>query len=139
MVSLAPSAAQEGPSERLWRHGMSLFGDLKYPTGFKHFDYVNPSAPKGGAVRMTGIGTYDNFNPVVAGVKGTTALAIGLIYDTLMVNSLDEVTSTYGLLAESVTHPADYSSVTYRLRPIAKWHDGKPVTPEDVIFSFNAF
>jgi len=139
MLSLAPAAAQDNSSERLWHHGMSLFGDLKYPPGFKHFDYVNPDAPKGGAVRMMGSGTYDNFNPVVAGRRGATAQGIDLIYDTLMVGSLDEVTSTYGLLAESVTYPKDYSSVTYRLRPTAKWHDGKPVTPEDVIFSFNAF
>jgi microcin C transport system substrate-binding protein len=137
LLSLAPATGNA--SERLWRHGMSLFGDLKYPPGFKHFDYVNPDAPKGGAVRITGSGTYDNFNLVVAGLKGSTAQAIDLIYDTLMVGSLDEVTSTYGLLAESVTYPDDYSSVTYRLRSIAKWHDGKPVTPEDVIFSFNAF
>jgi microcin C transport system substrate-binding protein len=139
VLALAPAIAQEESPQRNWRHGMSLFGDLKYLPGFKHFDYVNPDAPKGGAVRLTGTGTFDNFNPVVAGVKGTTALAIDLIYDTLMVNSLDEVTSTYGLLAESVTYPDDYSSVTYRLRPTAKWHDGEPVTPEDVIFSFDAF
>jgi microcin C transport system substrate-binding protein len=139
VLSLTAATAQQSAPEQPWRHGMSLFGDLKYPPGFKHFDYINPDAPKGGAVRMTGSGTYDNFNPVVAGLKGSTAQAIDLIYDTLMVGSLDEVTSTYGLLAESVTYPDDYSSVTYRLRQIAKWHDGKPVTPEDVIFSFNAF
>ena len=69
--SLAPAAAQEKTSERPWRHGMSLFGELKYPAEFRHFDYVNPSAPKGGAVRLTGFGTFDNFNLVVAGVKGT--------------------------------------------------------------------
>jgi microcin C transport system substrate-binding protein len=138
VLALGAAVAQDQSSETPWRHGMSLFGDLKYAPGFKHFDYVNPDAPKGGAVRMTGIGTYDNFNPVVSGVKGTTALAIDLIYDTLMVTSFDEVTSSYGLLAESVTYPDDYSSVTYRLRPTAKWHDGEPVTPEDVIFSFNA-
>jgi microcin C transport system substrate-binding protein len=139
VLSLAYASAGDQTSETPWRHGMSLFGDLKYPPGFKYFDYVNPDAPKGGAVRVTGIGTFDNFNLVVGGLKGTTALGIDLIYDTLMVNSLDEVTSTYGLLAESVTYPDDYSSVTYRLRANAKWHDGQPVTPEDVIFSFNAF
>src|SRR5579872_2211409 len=79
LLSLAPAAGNA--SERPWRHGMSLFGDLKYPPGFKHFDYVNPDAPKGGAVRITGSGTYDNFNPVVAGLKGSTAQAIDLIYD----------------------------------------------------------
>jgi microcin C transport system substrate-binding protein len=139
VLCLAPASAADQTSETPWRHGMSLFGDLKYPSGFKYLDYVNPDAPKGGVVRVTGIGTYDNFNLVVGGLKGTTAQGIDLIYDTLMVNSLDEVTSTYGLLAESVNYPDDYSSVTYRLRPNAKWHDGKPVTPDDVIFSLDAF
>jgi microcin C transport system substrate-binding protein len=135
----ANAPAEENTQERTWRHGASLFGDLKYPPGFKHFDYVNPNAPRGGAVRLTGFGTYDNFNPVVAGVKGVIASGIAEIYDRLTVPSLDEAGSEYGLLAESLTYPEDFSSVTYRLRPIAKWQDGKPVTPEDVIFSFNAF
>ncbi len=139
-LSVVPAAAQENRSETAWRHGASLFGDLKYPPGFKHFDYVNPNAPKGGTVRLTGFGgTYDNFNPVVAGVKGTIAQAASTIYDTLLVESLDEPDSAYGLLAEGLSYPEDFSSVTYRLRSFAKWHDGKPVTPEDVIFSFNAF
>jgi microcin C transport system substrate-binding protein len=139
VVFAAHAVAQETAQERVWRHGMSLFGDLKYAAGFRHFDYVNPNAPKGGAVRLTGFGTYDNFNLVVAGVKGSIGLGVDLIYDTLMTPSFDEVATSYGLLAESATYPADFSSVTYRLRPNAKWHDGKPVTPEDVLFSFNAF
>ena len=122
-----------------WRHGLSLFGDLKYPAGFKHFDYVNPNAPKGGAVRQIAFGTFDNFNVVVSGVKGTVAAGIDLIYDTLMAPALDEVSTEYGLLAEAVSYPEDFSSVTYRLRAEAKWHDGKPVTSDDVIFSFDAF
>jgi microcin C transport system substrate-binding protein len=126
-------------AESEWRHGLSLFGELKYPAGFKRFDYVNPEAPKGGAVRLSGFGTFDNFNLVVAGVKGTIAAGINEIYDTLMVPALDEVSTEYGLLAEAVTHPADFSWVKYRLRAEAKWHDGKPVTPEDVIFSLDAF
>jgi len=133
------TAAPASASEREWRHGLSLFGDLKYQPDFKHFDYVNPNAPKGGSVRSLAIGTFDNFNMVVAGVKGTLAIGIDLVFDTLMVPALDEVSTEYGLLAESVSHPDDFSSVTYRLRPEAKFHDGKPVTPEDVIFSFNAF
>jgi microcin C transport system substrate-binding protein len=131
--------AEEKAAERTWQHGASLFGDLKYPANFEHFDYVNPNAPKGGTVRIAGFGTYDNFNPVVAGVKGVIASGIGDIFETLMTPSLDEVSSQYGLLAEGVSYPDDFSSVTYRLRRFAKWHDGKPVTPEDVIFSFNAF
>lgn len=133
--ALAQAEAKGGP----WRHGLSLFGDIKYPAGFKHFDYVNPNAPKGGAVRQIAIGSYDNFNVVVSGVKGSLAGPVFLIYETLTVPALDEVSTEYGLLAESVSYPADYSSVTYRLRPTAKWHDGKPVTPEDVIFSLQAF
>ena len=127
------------PPEKTWRNGLSLFGELKYPPGFKHFDYVNPNAPKGGTVRLTGFGTYDNFNMVVAGVKGSLATGILDVFDTLLVPALDEVSTEYGLLAESVSYPDDFSSVTYRLRPIAKWHDSQPITPDDVIFSFNAF
>jgi microcin C transport system substrate-binding protein len=137
LLSIPAAAQEEGPNA--WRHGLSLFGELKYPPGFKHFDYVNPAAPKGGAVRLTGIGTFDNFNLVVAGLKGTQAMGLNLIYETLTVASLDEVETVYGLVAESMSHPDDFSSVTYRLRPTARWNDGKPVTPEDVIFSFNAF
>jgi microcin C transport system substrate-binding protein len=135
----ADAAAEENAPTKVWRHGVSLLGELKYPPDFKHFDYVNPNAPKGGAVRLTGFGTYDNFNLVVAGVKGAIVSDILSIYDTLMVPPLDEVETEYGLLAEGLTYPEDFSSATYRLRPSAKWHDGKPVTPEDVIFSFNAF
>ena len=126
-------------NEGEWRHGLSLFGDLKYPPGFKRFDYVNPNAPKGGAARLGGLGTFDNFNLVVSGVKGNASAGLNELYDTLVVASLDEVSAEYGLLAEAVSHPADFSSVIYRLRPEAKWHDGKPVTPADVIFSLQAF
>ena len=132
---IEPAQAQE----KVWRHGVSLFGDLKYSAGFKQFDYVNAAAPKGGAVREIAIGTYDNFNIVVAGVKGTLATGITLLYETLLVSSLDEVSTEYGLLADAVSHPDDFSSATYRLRAEATWHDGKPITPQDVIFSFNAF
>ena len=83
--------------------------------------------------------TFDNLNQVVAGVKGTLAAGVDLLYDSLMAPALDEVSAEYGLLAESVSYPDDFSSVIYRLRANAKWHDGKPVTPEDVIFSFEAF
>ena len=139
-LARAPGAvAQEAAKERAWKHGLSLFGDLKYPADFKQFDYVNASAPKGGAARLMTFGTFDNFNLVVAGVKGSLVAGIDLIYDTLMVSTLDEVSTEYGLLAESVFHPEDHAYVVYRLRANAKWHDGKPVTVDDVIFSFNAF
>ena len=102
-----PAAAQ--PNAADWRHGLSLFGEIKYPAGFKHFDYVNPQAPKGGTVRMIAIGTFDNFNMAVAGVRGSIAAGLNLIYDTLMTDALDEVSTEYGLLAESVSHPPDFS------------------------------
>ncbi len=129
-------AEAAGPA---WRHGVSAFGELKYPSGFKQFDYVKASAPKGGAARQIAIGTFDNFNTVVAGIKGALVLGIELNYDTLLVPALDEVSSDYGLLAESVSYPDNFSSASYRLRAEAKWHDGTPVTPDDVVFSFDAF
>ena len=121
--------------EPAWRHALSLFGDVKYPADFKRFDYVNPQAPKGGVARQISLGTFDNFNIAVAGVKGSLAPAAALIYETLMERSRDEVATEYGLLAEAAMHPDDFAWVTYRLRKEARWHDGKPVTPEDVIFS----
>lgn len=124
------SQAQETP----WRHALSLMGDVKYQPGFKHFDYVNPKAPKGGLLRLGQDGTFDSFNHVIT--RGTSAAGVTNLYDTLMVGSLDEVATEYGLIAESVRFPADYSSVTYRLRANARWHDGKPITPEDVIWTF---
>ena len=124
---------------KTWKHGLSLFGELKYPDGFKNFDYVSPSAPQGGTVRQIAFGTFDNFNSVVSGVKGSIAMGTELFTEALMTEALDEVSTEYGLLAEAVSYPDDFSSVTYRLNAKAKWHDGKPVTPEDVIFSFDAF
>lgn len=120
----------------VFRHGLSLMGEPKYPPGFPHFDYVNPKAPKGGLVRLAEDGTFDTFNFVVP--RGTPVAGINLIYDTLMAPASDEVASEYGLIAEGVSHPADFSSVTYRLRADARWHDGTPITPEDVVFSFEA-
>ena len=93
---------------------------------------------KAGSACQIALGPFDNLNFVVAGVKGTLVQGIDLIYDTLFVPSLDEVQSAYGLLAEAVSYPEDFSSVAFRLRAEARWHDGNAVTPEDVIFSFNA-
>ncbi len=136
-----PAAAQahQDRGEFSIRHGWSLFGRPKYPADFKHFDYVNPNAPKGGVARQSALGTFDNFNIVIAGARGLLASGIELLYDTLMVPALDEVSTDYGLLAESVSYPDDCRFVTYRLRPNARWHDGQPVTPRDVIFSFDVF
>ena len=133
----APRAQAPGAQAPEWRHALSLFGELKYKAGFKQFDYVNPQAPKGGNARLIAIGTFDNFNMAVAGVRGSIADGIILISNTLMAAALDEVSTEYGLLADAVRHPADYASATYRLRAEARWHDGKPVTAEDVIFSLD--
>jgi microcin C transport system substrate-binding protein len=138
LPSVSPAAAQAASGEPAWRHALSLFGDIKYPAGFKRFDYVNPDAPKGGVARMISIGTFDNFNTAVMGVKGSIAPAAAMIYETLMQRSQDEVATEYGLLAEAVAHPEDFAWAIYRLRKEARWHDGKPVTPEDVIFSLEA-
>ncbi|HEY4140053.1 MAG TPA: extracellular solute-binding protein [Pseudolabrys sp.] len=131
-----PAAAQATKS---WKHGLSLFGDLKYAEGFKNFEYVNPQAPQGGVVRQIAFGTFDNFNSVISGVKGSIAMGTEMFTESLMTDALDEVSAEYGLLADAVSYPDDFSSVTYRLNAKAKWHDGKPVTPDDVIFSFDAF
>lgn len=134
----AQSAGELASSALPWRHALSLFGDIKYPADFKRFDYVNPDAPKGGVARLISLGTFDNFNIAVAGIKGSLAPAAALIYETLMTRAQDEVATEYGELAESAQHPDDFSWVTYRLRKEARWHDGKPVTPEDVIFSLES-
>lgn len=117
-----------------WRKGISTVGDLKHPDAFPHFDYVNPNAPKGGTLRLSSEGSFDTLNPLLA--RGEAGEGLGLVYETLMTSALDEISSMYGLLAESLKHPDDFSSVTFRLRAEASWADGKPVTPEDVVFSF---
>jgi microcin C transport system substrate-binding protein len=136
-LSIGPARAQNAAPQ--WRHGLSLYGDLKYPAGFKHFGYVNPQAPKGGAVRLMALGTFDNFNQVIAGIKGLLAAASGTICDTLLVTSLDEASAAYGLIAEAISAPSDLASTSFRLRASARHHDGKPITVEDVIFSFEAY
>jgi len=116
-------------------HGIAMHGDLKYGPGFKHFDYVNVDAPKGGSVRLGASGTFDTFNSFI--IKGNAAAGLGFLYDNLMYGSADEAFSQYGQLAESVQVPKDRSWVAYTLRKEARWHDGKPVTVEDVIWTFN--
>jgi len=116
-------------------HGAAMHGAPKYPAGFTHFDYVNPNAPKGGEIRLAETGGWDTLNPFT--VKGEAASGSDLPFETLMVESADEPFSEYGLLAESIEFPADRSWVAFTLRPKARWHDGKPITADDVVFSFD--
>src|SRR6185437_4713820 len=106
-LPLAAPAAAQGAAEPAWRHALSLFGDIKYPDGFKHFDYVNPQAPQGGTVRRAAIGTFDNFNSVVADTKGSLASGLDLVLETLTTRAFDEVSTVYGLLAEAMRYPED--------------------------------
>lgn len=126
-----PATSQEEPKFQI---GFAFSGEMKYRPGFPHFDYVNPQAPKGGELRLSADGTFDTFNPLLD--KGEIGPGLGLVFDTLMKDADDEVSVVYGLLAEGVAYPEDISWVTFRLRKEAKWADGQPVTPEDVIFSF---
>ncbi|GEO99725.1 extracellular solute-binding protein [Methylobacterium haplocladii] len=131
----AQVSAQEAPGT--WRHALTLLGDPKYPPDFKHFEYADPAAPKGGLVRLGAQGGFDNLNFIVNGLKGDLEGGITQIYETLMEDSTDEPFSSYGQIAEGVRIAEDGKSVTYRLRPQAKWHDGQPLTVEDVIWSFD--
>ena len=134
LLSSLPALAQAEKPDT-WLHATSAVSEPKYPEGFTHFDYVNVDAPKGGTVRLSAMGSFDTFNPILP--KGQVASGVGLLYETLMTPSMDEVLTDYGLLAEAMKFPADYSSVTFRMNPDAKWHDGEPITVSDVIWSFN--
>jgi len=115
---------------------------LKYPAGFSHFDYADPAAPKGGRVRLWYFGSYDNLNPFIR--KGNAAAGSNLFgvdgraltFESLMLQAMDEPDSYYGLIAESVELPDDRQSITFTLRPQARWHDGSTITADDVVFSF---
>ncbi len=131
LIAAGPAIAQD----KVWHHGGSLIGELKYPEGYKHFDYVNPDAPVGGEVRLSSMGGFDTFNPILP--SGEPADGLGLIYQSLTTPSLDETSTQYGELAEAFSYPDDFSSVTFRMNPRAKWADGEPVTAEDVVWSFN--
>ena len=132
-----PGAARADTYTGTPRHGLSVFGNLKYPDGFPHFGYANPQAPKGGAIKVTGLDTFETINPFI--LKGRKdALAEGLLFDTLMARAFDEPDSFYGLVAQSVEQPADKSWVAFNIDPRARFHDGTPVTAEDVVFTFTA-
>jgi microcin C transport system substrate-binding protein len=143
-VSLALSLAVAGATVAVaqddageWLHGSSLIEAPRYPPGFAHFNYVNPDAPKGGSARLSGVSpTFDTLNPILP--KGVTADGLGLLYESLMVSAFDEydISAHYGQIADGVRYPDDYSSVTYRINSNARWHDGEPVTVDDVVWSF---
>jgi len=129
MVIPAANANDPAPA-----HGLAMHGDLKYSSNFKHFEYVNPNAPKGGSIRLSAIGGFDSLNPFI--VKGNAASGAAFIYETLMTSSADEAFSVYGQLAKTVRTPKDRSWVEFTLRDEARWHDGKMITADDVIFSY---
>lgn len=132
---LASAPARAAQPDVQTTHGLAMSGPPKYPASFKHFDYVNPDAPKGGAVREADIGTFDSFNPFIS--KGVSAAGLGLIYDSLTEHSADEPFTQYGLVAEKIEVPKDRSWVIFYLNPKAAFHDGRPITAEDVVFTFN--
>jgi microcin C transport system substrate-binding protein len=124
------------PAETVIRaHGVSTFGELKYPEGFAHFDYVNPDAPKGGTFSTWAFGTFDSLSPYI--LKGNAAIGSSIFFESLMTGTLDEPDSMYGLLAHSVEYPPGREWAIFHLRPEARFSDGTPVTAQDVVFSFN--
>ncbi len=134
---LAASTARASEDAVIVSHGISTFGDLKYPEGFAHFDYVNPDAPQGGTMVFRGTGasnTFDSLNAFI--LKGEAAQGLGLLYDSLLIGSADEPDSAYGLIAESLEYPEDRSWVIFNMRPEATFSDGAPITAEDVVFSW---
>ena len=115
-------------------HGLTILSQLKYPANFKNFEYVNPDAPKGGRMASYGGLNFDNFNPFI--LKGTSATGLGLLFDSLLESSADEPDAAYGLVAHSVELSDDKMSVTFFMRPEAKFSDGTPVTADDVVYTF---
>jgi microcin C transport system substrate-binding protein len=141
LVVLAVFAASAGPSQASEqaphrRHALSLIAAPAYPATFEHFAWASPDAPKGGTANLRALGTFDTLNRYAP--KGLPADGLSLVNATLMISSLDEPSTDYGLVAEWVSHPDDFSSATFGLRPEARFSDGRPVTPEDVVFSFDA-
>ncbi len=132
MVALlpAPLAAEAGAGQ----HGIAMHGEPALPPDFEHLPYVNPDAPKGGRLRMGALGTFDSLNPFI--IKGVTPSGVReYVYESLMARSQDEPFTLYGLIAERVEVPDDRSFITFHLRPEARFSDGQPITPADVIHS----
>jgi microcin C transport system substrate-binding protein len=133
VLALAVPTASPQAEEGRATHGASMYGDLKYGPDFTHFDYANPDAPDGGTLVLSAVGSFDSLNPYI--LKGTPASGLTLTFETLTTGSADEPFSEYGLIAESIEMPEDRSWVIFTLRPEARWHDGEPITVEDVIWS----
>jgi microcin C transport system substrate-binding protein len=130
-----PSSWAQSEGKSIVSHGVSIHGQPETPADIKHLAYVNPNAPKGGTIKLAGRGTFDSLNPFI--LKGTAARPVALIYEALLGSNDDEASTGYGLLAETIEVPADRAWAIFKLRAEARWHDGKPVTPDDVVFSFN--
>ena len=130
-LSVTPVAAAGEPAVL---KAIGMHETPKYSQDFHHFDYANPDAPKGGTLTMEASGSYDSFNPFI--LKGVEAAGLSLVYETLMDHSADEAFSIYPRLAEAIVLPPDRSWVAFNLNPNARWHDNRPVTPEDVIWTF---
>lgn len=134
--ALLPARAQEAPAPEIKPvPALALHGAPKYGPDFTHFDYVNPDAPRGGALRLAALETFDNFNPYI--VKGLSVAGIGLTTVTLTEQSADEPFSVYGAVAQSMEVPDDRSWIVFTIRPQAAWGDGKPITAQDVVWSFH--
>jgi microcin C transport system substrate-binding protein len=132
----AGAAAQPAPAAAATRsHALSLLGDPALPPDFPHWPWVNPQAPKGGELARTALGSFDSFNPFI--LRGTAAIGITAIYDTLLKESADEASTEYGNLAAVIEQPADRMGVTFELHPGTRFHDGRPVTADDVVWTFN--
>ncbi len=137
MIGLAAPAASAEPL-----HGIAMHGEAALPADFAHFPYVNPQVKKGGRIAYGVVGTFDNLNPFILKSMRTTARGMwdpefgNLVYESLMHRSRDEAFTMYGLLAETVEWDEDRTFIQFNLNPKARWADGKPVTPEDVIFTF---
>jgi len=137
LMVITPAQAQESVTPQ---PSIAMHGTAKYGPDFKHLDYVNPDAPKGGTLRLFSEGTFDSLNPfIIKGVPaaGLAFLGTNYIYESLMDQSEDEPFTMYGLLAETIEVPKDRSWTAFNLRPEAKWADGKPVTADDVVWTFN--
>lgn len=130
-----PAGGSGAPGQAIRTHALSLLGEPALPADFPHFPWVNPDAPKGGEIALTALGAFDSFNQFI--LRGTAAVGLGLLYDTLLKESQDEASTEYPYLAQWIDLPADRLGVSFELNPAARWHDGRPVTAADVVWTFN--